>query len=110
MSMLFRTHALACALGLVCWAPALGQGCYVERAMPADTATRDYQSQQAWGTSYDGGVVVGQVNYTDPTTKQPKTENGSYLTVYRKAADGSWKAAEDFTTPGPAAAPAPAAE
>jgi len=41
--------------------------------------------------------------YTDPATKQPKTERGSYLTVYRKAADGSWKAAEDFTTPGPAA-------
>ena len=48
--------------------------------------------------------------YTDPATKQPKTENGSYLTVYRKAADGSWKAAEDFTTPGPAATPAPAAQ
>ncbi len=46
--------------------------------------------------------------YTDPATKQPKTESGSYLTVYRKAADGSWKAAEDFTTPGPAAAAAPA--
>jgi len=48
--------------------------------------------------------------YTDPATKQPKTESGSYLTVYRKAVDGSWKAAEDFTTPGPAAAPAPAAQ
>jgi ketosteroid isomerase-like protein len=48
--------------------------------------------------------------YTDPATKQPKTETGSYLTVYRKAADGSWKAAEDFTTPGPAAAPAAAAQ
>jgi uncharacterized protein (TIGR02246 family) len=42
--------------------------------------------------------------YTDPATKQPKTEAGSYLTVYRKAADGSWKAVEDFTTPGPPAA------
>ena len=28
--------------------------------------------------------------YTDAATKQPKTESGSYLTVYRKAADGSW--------------------
>lgn len=41
--------------------------------------------------------------YTDPETKKPKVESGSYLTVYRKAADGSWKAVEDFTTPGPAA-------
>jgi ketosteroid isomerase-like protein len=44
------------------------------------------------------------MTYTDPATKQPKTESGNYLTVYRKAADGSWKAIEDFTTPGPAPA------
>jgi ketosteroid isomerase-like protein len=43
------------------------------------------------------------ITSTDPSTKKPKTETGSYLTVYRKAADGSWKAVEDFTTPGPAA-------
>lgn len=46
------------------------------------------------------------MTYTDPATKQPKTEIGSYLTVYRKAADGSWKAVEDFTTPGAAVVPA----
>lgn len=46
------------------------------------------------------------MTYTDPATKQPKTETGSYLTVYRKASDGSWKAVEDFTTPGAAAPPA----
>jgi ketosteroid isomerase-like protein len=40
--------------------------------------------------------------FTDAGTKQPKTETGNYLTVYRKAADGSWKAVEDFVTPGPA--------
>jgi ketosteroid isomerase-like protein len=43
------------------------------------------------------------MTYTDPATKHPKTEIGSYLTVYRKQADGSWKAVEDFTTSGPAA-------
>lgn len=48
------------------------------------------------------------MTYTDPATRQPKTEKGSYLTVYRKAADGSWKAVEDFTTPGPAVIAAPA--
>lgn len=42
------------------------------------------------------------MTYTDPATKQPKTENGTYLTVYRKAADGNWQAVEDVTTPGPA--------
>jgi ketosteroid isomerase-like protein len=37
---------------------------------------------------------------TDPTTKKPKTETGSYLTVWQRQADGSWKAVEDFITPG----------
>ena len=50
------------------------------------------------------------MTFTDPATKQVRTETGSYLTVYRKAADGSWKAVEDFTTPGPATAPAATAQ
>lgn len=44
------------------------------------------------------------MTYTDPETKKPTTQNGSYLTVYRKAADGNWQAVEDFITPGPATA------
>ncbi|MEO8547307.1 MAG: DUF4440 domain-containing protein [Sphingomicrobium sp.] len=49
------------------------------------------------------------MHMTDPATKQPKTESGTYLTVYRKQADGSWKAVEDAIIPGaPAAAPATA--
>jgi uncharacterized protein (TIGR02246 family) len=44
------------------------------------------------------------MTYTDPQTKKPKTENGNYLTVYKKQADGSWKAVEDFVTPGAAQA------
>jgi ketosteroid isomerase-like protein len=44
------------------------------------------------------------MTYTDPATKQPKTETGTYLTVYRKAADGNWQAVEDVTTAGPAKA------
>ena len=35
-----------------------------------------------------------------PKTKQPKTDTGSYLTVWKKQADGSWKAVEDFVMPG----------
>ena len=42
---------------------------------------------------------------TDPATKQARTDSGSYLTVWQKQADGSWKAVEDFVVPGkPAAA------
>ena len=45
---------------------------------------------------------------TDPATKKPKTETGTYLTVWKKQEDGSWKAVEDAVIPGapPAAAAA----
>ena len=43
---------------------------------------------------------------TDKATGKPVTGNGSYLTVYKKQDGGSWKAVEDFITPGPAPAPA----
>ncbi|HEX6661807.1 MAG TPA: DUF4440 domain-containing protein [Sphingomicrobium sp.] len=46
--------------------------------------------------------------YTDPATKQAKSDGGSYITVYKKQADGSWKSVEDFTAVEPAAAPAAA--
>lgn len=41
------------------------------------------------------------MTYTDPDSKQPASGSGSYLTVWQKQADGSWKAVEDFVTPGP---------
>jgi ketosteroid isomerase-like protein len=58
-----------------------------------------------------GDLISSRGHYTmtstDPATKQPKTETGSYLTVYKKQPDGAWKAVEDFITPGaPAVAPA----
>jgi ketosteroid isomerase-like protein len=43
---------------------------------------------------------------SDPATKQPRTDTGNYLTVWKKQSDGIWKAVEDFITPG---GPAPAA-
>ena len=36
---------------------------------------------------------------TDPATGKPRSDSGSYLTVWQKQADGSWKAVEDFVTP-----------
>jgi uncharacterized protein (TIGR02246 family) len=42
---------------------------------------------------------------TNPKTKKPETEKGKYLTVFKKQADGSWKAIEDmFNGDAPAAA------
>ena len=47
---------------------------------------------------------------SEPNTRRPATMRGSYLTVWRKQADGSWQAVEDMIAPGPPpAAPAPAA-
>lgn len=44
--------------------------------------------------------------YTDPATKAAASNSGSYITVYKKQSDGSWKVVEDFTAVEPAAAPA----
>ena len=46
---------------------------------------------------------------SDLATKQPRTDKGYYLTVWQKQADGSWKAVEDFITPGAPTVPATAA-
>ena len=44
---------------------------------------------------------------TNPQSKQPESSRGYYLTVWKRQQDGSWKAVEDFITPGP---PLPVAE
>jgi ketosteroid isomerase-like protein len=38
-----------------------------------------------------------QLTVSNPKTKKPVTDKGTYLTVFKKQADGSWKAVEDFT-------------
>lgn len=59
-----------------------------------------------------GDLAYSQGSYemtmTDPATKKPVTDKGSYVTVYRKQADGRWLAAADINTSSvPPAAPAP---
>lgn len=39
--------------------------------------------------------------YQDPKSKQIVSDSGAYLTVYKKQADGSWKAVEDFAVADP---------
>ena len=36
------------------------------------------------------------ITFTNPQTKQAENSAGTYLTVFRKQADGSWKVVEDF--------------
>jgi len=42
--------------------------------------------------------------HEDPKTQRIITDTGTYLTVYRKQADGSWKAVEDFIAADPSKA------
>jgi uncharacterized protein (TIGR02246 family) len=59
----------------------------------------------------DGDMAYTQGSYTltmtDPATKKPFNDKGTYVTVYKKQSDGSWKAVSDIasseTFPGPAA-------
>ena len=50
--------------------------------------------------SKSGDLVYSQGTYsmtmTDPKSKKPVTDKGKYLTVWRKQADGSWKAVADM--------------
>ena len=46
------------------------------------------------------------ITTTDQKTNKPVTSNGTYLTVYKKQGDGSFKATEDVIIPGPAPAAA----
>jgi len=49
-----------------------------------------------------GDIAFTEGSYTmtmtNPATKKPMTDKGSYVTVYQKAPDGSWKAASDIAT------------
>jgi len=66
-------------------------------------------------SSGDMGYSYGTytLTLTDPQSKQLINDHGNYETVYRKGADGSWKAVSDIASsavPPPAPAPVPAAK
>jgi len=46
-----------------------------------------------------------ELTVTNPKTHKPVTDHGTYVTTYRKQADGSWKAIVDIATSGPAPVP-----
>ena len=70
------------------------------------TFTNDRTDVAASGDlGYTNGTY--NVSYTDPKTKKVVRGAGTYVTVFRKQADGSWRAVADIATPGaPPAAPA----
>jgi uncharacterized protein (TIGR02246 family) len=65
----------------------------------------DFTNEKA-AVSGDMGYTRGtfRVTFTNPQTKAPQNIVGNYVTVFRKQADGSWKATEDVASEG--AAPA----
>ena len=58
------------------------------------------------GSDYAYSQGTYTMNMTDPKTKKVITENGKYVTVYKKQADGSWKAVADINNADAPAAPA----
>jgi len=52
------------------------------------------------GKGGDVGFTQGSytMTMTDPATKKVLNDHGSYVTTYRKAGDGSWKAVADIAT------------
>ena len=57
-----------------------------------------------------GDIAYTQGTYalttTNPKTRRPVNEKGTYVTVYKKQAGGDWKAIEDINTPGGPTIPA----
>ena len=84
----------------------------IEQFISDPTMKIDFASDRVL-VAKSGELATSRGHYsietTDPKTKLSKTESGTYLTVYRKQADGGWRAVEDAVIPGaPTAAPATA--
>jgi ketosteroid isomerase-like protein len=76
------------------------QNLIIDPNMKIEFAADRVQVAEAGDMAYSRGHYTLQM--TDKATNKPSISHGSYLTVYKKEADGSWKAVEDFITPGPA--------
>jgi uncharacterized protein (TIGR02246 family) len=55
----------------------------------------------------DMAVTSGkfEITMTDPASKAVVKSGGNYVTVWKKQADGGWKASTDIASPGPMPAP-----
>jgi uncharacterized protein (TIGR02246 family) len=70
------------------------------KTMTSDPNLKLDFSAQRVEISKSGDVAFSQGTYqmvmTDAKTKKPVTDKGSYVTGYKKQADGSWKAVSDI--------------
>lgn len=84
----------------------------IQKALAATVSSMDLKFQASKvdvASSGDLGYTQGSYTLalTDPKTKKVVNDHGSYVTTYRKQADGSWKAVADIAnseTPQPAPA------
>lgn len=72
------------------------------KEMLADPAMKLNFKADAVEVAKSGDVGYTRGTYTltitNPATKKPMDDHGSYVTTYRKQADGSWKAVADIAT------------
>ena len=81
--------------------PAAKDGGAVSKAIMDDIADPNFKmslSNEKTEVSGDLAYRRGafKITFTNPQTKQAENGAGTYLTVFRKQADGSWKVVEDF--------------
>jgi uncharacterized protein (TIGR02246 family) len=81
------------------------------KELVADPALDMHFSADKVGVSEGGDLAYIRGSFkltvTDSTTRKPIALTGSHVTIYRRQADGSWKAVEEIATPTlPPAAPA----
>lgn len=93
--------------GSVLATDSMGRQLEIEKFV-ADRNSKISFSADRVGVASSGEIAYTRGHYssetTDPKTGKVVTQAGNYLTVWKKQADGSWKAVEDFVVPGPPAA------
>ena len=66
-------------------------------ALKLSFATVNVEISKAGDLGYTQGTFT--MTMTDPATKKVVNSKGTYLTVYRKGPDGTWKAVQDAAIP-----------
>ncbi len=75
-----------------------------DNAFALDIANQKTEVSASGDLAYSRGTY--NVSATDPASSQVVNESGTYLLVYKRQTDGSWKIVEDINSPSAPAAPA----
>jgi uncharacterized protein (TIGR02246 family) len=81
------------------------QQLFADPNIAMDFSTSKVEVSKGGDMAYTEGVY--HLTTSDPKTKRPVSETGKYITLYKKQADGGWKAIEDMlNADAPAVGPA----